>query len=76
MRNEKSMEMFRETLEDCCLVDVGFSSPWFTWERGNLSKTNIREQLYRGVINVSWLDNFPNMVVLHLPNSFSNHYPL
>lgn len=35
-RDKKQMVMFRETLENCCLVYVAFFEPWFTWEKGNL----------------------------------------
>lgn len=29
---ENQMKVFREILEDCNLVDVGYSGVWFTWE--------------------------------------------
>ncbi|KAA3469443.1 reverse transcriptase [Gossypium australe] len=48
-RDEKRMEAFRETLVDCQLFDIGFSGVRFTWERGNLPETNIRERLDRGL---------------------------
>ncbi|KAK5793935.1 hypothetical protein PVK06_035114 [Gossypium arboreum] len=41
-----------------------------------LPETNIREQLDRGVANTSWMALFPEVVVQHLVNSFSNHWPL
>ncbi|MBA0688320.1 hypothetical protein Goari_006119 [Gossypium aridum] len=41
-RDERRMELFRNVLTDCNLVDVGFSRRWFTWEKGNLPETNIR----------------------------------
>lgn len=44
------MMEFRDTLHDCQLVDVGYFGAWFTWERGNLPKTNIHEKLDRGVM--------------------------
>ncbi|KAA3478618.1 reverse transcriptase [Gossypium australe] len=52
MREERKMIAFREALEDCNLMDLGFQGTWFTWERGNLAETNIRERLDRG-----WLMN-------------------
>ncbi|KAA3487428.1 reverse transcriptase [Gossypium australe] len=58
-RDHKKMEAFRETLEDCQLQDIGYSGTWFTWERGNLPETNIRERLDRGVANEKWLNLFP-----------------
>lgn len=42
-KDERCMKAFRAVLEDCQLVDVGFSSSWFTWERGNFVETNVRE---------------------------------
>ncbi|KAK5838267.1 hypothetical protein PVK06_006995 [Gossypium arboreum] len=40
-------------------VDLeGYSGRWFAWERGNLSKTNIRERLDRGVANTRWISMF------------------
>ncbi|KAA3468220.1 reverse transcriptase [Gossypium australe] len=48
LREERRMVAFREALEDCQLMDLGFQGPWFTWERGNLPETNIRERLDRG----------------------------
>lgn len=42
-RDERRMEDFQDALVDCGLYDMGFSVPWFTWERGNLLTMNIRE---------------------------------
>ncbi|KAA3483026.1 putative Transposon TX1 [Gossypium australe] len=57
------MEEFREALEDCHLEDIGYAEHWFTWERGNLLETNIKERLERRTIR-------------HLSHSFSDHCPL
>ncbi|KAA3475146.1 reverse transcriptase [Gossypium australe] len=46
--DHKRMEMFRDTLEECNLMNIGYSGVWYTWERGNLPETNIRERLDRG----------------------------
>lgn len=59
-REERRMEAFRRALEDCNLMDIGFSGNWFTWERGNLPETNIQERLDRGVATDSWLALFPD----------------
>ncbi|MBA0707733.1 hypothetical protein Golax_019754 [Gossypium laxum] len=58
-REESRMEVFREVLEECLLEDLGYSGVWFTWERGNLPETNIRERLDRGVANDKWKQLFP-----------------
>ncbi|KAA3478183.1 reverse transcriptase [Gossypium australe] len=75
-REEKRMEEFRNTLQDCQLFDLGFSGNWFTWERGNLPETNIRERLDRGVANKKWISMFPQANIKHLVHSTSDHCPL
>lgn len=52
------MQVFREVLNECALIDVGFSGTWYTWERGNLPETNIRERLDRGVAFEAWFNMF------------------
>ncbi|KAA3484396.1 reverse transcriptase [Gossypium australe] len=75
-RDSKRMEVFRETLVDCQLYDIGFSGVSYTWERGNLPETNIRERLDRGVANEKWLTLFLSNTLQHLPYSISDHCPL
>ncbi|KAA3468512.1 reverse transcriptase [Gossypium australe] len=70
------MEDFRRTLEECLLEDIGFSGPWFTWERRRTLDRNIRERLDRGVATDCWSQIFPNYSLRHLPHSFSDHCPL
>ncbi|KAA3467760.1 reverse transcriptase [Gossypium australe] len=69
------MEAFRNTLEDCRLIDVGYTGNWFTWKRGNLPEMNIRERLDRGVANVNWMSMFPEASIQHVVHSTSDHYP-
>ncbi|XP_017636142.1 uncharacterized protein LOC108478216 [Gossypium arboreum] len=75
-REEKMMEAFREVLEECHLTDVGYTGVWFTWERGNMAETNIRERLDRDVANEKWIKLFPRGNVHHLTSSLSDHCPL
>ncbi|KAA3462890.1 reverse transcriptase [Gossypium australe] len=75
-RDPRRMETFRDTLANCGLMDVGYSGTWFTWERGNLPETNIRERLDRGVANEKWLSLFPMGRIQHLPFVASYHCPL
>ncbi|MBA0671620.1 hypothetical protein Goklo_025395 [Gossypium klotzschianum] len=75
-RNERRMKSFRKTLEDCQLYDVGFEGSWFTWERGNLPNTNIRERLDRGVANLGWISIFSRVKAQHLIHTFSDHCPI
>ncbi|KAH1098260.1 hypothetical protein J1N35_015181 [Gossypium stocksii] len=75
-RDERKIEKFRNVLENCQLVDVGFFGNWFTWKRGNLPETNIRECLNRGVANDMWMNLCPEVTIQHLTHSFSDHCPL
>lgn len=52
-RDERRLEIFRKVLQECRLVDVGYFGTWFTWVKGDLSETNIREHLDRGVANAN-----------------------
>ncbi|KAH1129371.1 hypothetical protein J1N35_000749 [Gossypium stocksii] len=73
LRLERQMSNFREVLEDCRLIDLGFVGRWFTWECGRFLVTNIRERLDRGVASHEWMSLFPSYQVQHLNYSFSDH---
>ncbi|KAA3454975.1 reverse transcriptase [Gossypium australe] len=75
-REKKKMAAFCKVLEECQLLDLGFQGRCFTWERGNLPETNIRERLDRGVVNGKWLHLFSNGFVRHLTHTISDHCPL
>lgn len=62
---EHRMESFRNSLEMFGLFDIGYSGRWYTWERGNLPATNIREWLDRAVMNIDWLEKFPTTILWH-----------
>jgi hypothetical protein len=42
----RQLQAFHDALDDCALVDMGFTGDMFTWQRGK-----IRERLDRGVAN-------------------------
>ncbi|XP_012480837.1 uncharacterized protein LOC105795718 [Gossypium raimondii] len=70
------MEAFREALEECLLEYFGYLGVWFTWEKGNLLETNIKERLDRGVANDKWRQLFSTSNIKHLTHSMSDHCPL
>ena len=57
-RSHYLMQMFREALDQCDFVDLGFSGPTFTWH-GRRWGELIWERLDRGVANYEWLTQFP-----------------
>ena len=69
------MQSFREVLDDCGFIDLGFLGPEFMWHgkrRGGL----VWEKLDRGVANYEWLNRFPTGRVRHLHYFTSDHRPL
>ena len=76
LRRESQMEAFKNVLEDTGLEDLGFSGPWFTWERGRTTENVVIERLDRSLSTRSWSNMFPEYGVYHLTSSVSNHKPL
>ncbi|GMI73926.1 hypothetical protein HRI_001061900 [Hibiscus trionum] len=76
VRSNRSMQAFREVLLDCGLDDMGYEGTWYTWEKGRVPATNIRERLDRGVSNLAWRNLFPNSSVSRLTHSISDHCPI
>lgn len=75
-RSERLMDAFREVLDDCGVKDLGFKGCRFTWQRGNLPSTLIRERLDRMLADEDWCTLFPSWEMLHLPRYRSDHAPL
>ena len=51
---EREMGTFRNCLDDCGFVDMGFRGSSFTWSRGSQPSNLIRERLDRFVASVEW----------------------
>ena len=66
-----SMRSFRDFLNTCGLVDLGFSDNRFTRSRGR-----IQERLDRVMGNLSCRSMFPKVVVRILPSLSLDHCPL
>ncbi|KAM1862535.1 hypothetical protein ACFX14_002983 [Malus domestica] len=58
------------------LIDLGFSSPPFTWERDWVDWGFIEERLDRALVNNLWMEHWPNTCVSHGPLLGSDHRPL
>ena len=72
-RDANQMRSFRECLNVCGLIDLGFVGQRFTWcnERRGEQRTLIR--LDRMVANEEWMDQFPEAWVHHISMSASDH---
>nr|XP_023887421.1 uncharacterized protein LOC111999528 [Quercus suber] len=72
-RDAKQMEEFRECLNRCELIDLGFIGQKYTWcnGRGREQRTKIR--LDRMVATEEWMNLFPEARVRHVAMSISDH---
>lgn len=75
-RSLSQMEVFRDTLTDWSLLDLGFVGPLFTWSNRRLDDALVRVRLDRGVANPEWNLLFPNAIVRHLVVASSDHMGL
>lgn len=66
--NSRASNAFVECVEDCSLIDMGFTGPPFTWFRGQL-----KQRLDRILCNAEWQSMFPSSSVIHVPLASSDH---
>ena len=58
-RYEAQMQVFQSALNDCSLLDLGFSGWPFTWTNRREGDAETWVRLDRGVCSQEWLDLFP-----------------
>ena len=75
LRAHNLMQAFRDVLDHCGFVDLGYSGLDFTWHRHRRGEL-IWERLDRGVANYEWLARFPIGRIRHLHCFTSNHRPI
>lgn len=66
IRNHRQMKSFRNVLDECGFIDLGFVGPRFTWSKHFLDGHSIWERLNRGLANTNWFHKFPESRVHHL----------
>uniref|UniRef100_A0A2N9FFZ2 Reverse transcriptase domain-containing protein n=1 Tax=Fagus sylvatica TaxID=28930 RepID=A0A2N9FFZ2_FAGSY len=74
-RSESQMQLFRDVLDECGFVDLGFTGPKFTWTN-NRPGDMTWERLDRVVATPDWLLRFPSARVSHLEGRWSDHKPI
>ena len=67
---------FKECLDTCSLLDLGFSGPKFTWSNLRQVSDLFLECIDRCFANPSWRLLYPEAFVTHLPRVFSDHCPV
>ena len=75
--NRTHIAAFRNCLDKCGLIDLGFHGPRFTWtNKSPVWQSTIKERLDRGLGNADRTLLFPTAEIHHLPRVKSDHYPI
>ena len=67
---------FKDCLDKCNMVDLGFTGPKFTWTNRRPISSLILERIDRCFANPVWRILYPEALVTHLPRTFSDHCPV
>ena len=67
---------FKDCLDKCSMVDMGFSGPRYTWTNKRDISNLIIERIDRFFMNPDWYVMYPNARVTHLPRCHSDHCPV
>ena len=58
--------LFKEFLDKCNMIDIGFSGPRFTWPNKREVQALIQEKIDRFFVIPSWCVMYPDAKVVHL----------
>ena len=67
---------YRNCMNSCSMIDLGFSGPKYTWTNGQDISTLIMQRLDRAWVNSDWRILFPEAYVTHLARTHSDHCPI
>ena len=67
---------FKECLDACSMIDIGFSGPRFTWTNRREVQALIQERIDRFFMNSQWCLMYPKARVVHLTRCHSDHAPI
>ena len=67
---------FKDCLDECNTLDLGFVGPKYTWTNHRPITSLILERIDRCFVNLRWRLLYPEAIVTHLPRTFSDHCPI
>lgn len=70
------MDAFNSMIADSGLIDAGFKGQSFTWSNNRDGCERVRERLDRALVNKKWIEEFPQMTIIHKPAIGSDHCPI
>ena len=76
VRSQAQMQMFRDAIDECGFMDLGFTRSQFTWKKHFSDGHSVWERLDRGMANSEWMLRFAGTVVHHLSSFSSDHCPI
>jgi hypothetical protein len=76
VRSSRQMQDFRDAIDECGFVDLGYQGAPFTWCNNRVDSGTVWERLDRGLATTPWLNMFPEARIIHLHASNSDHYPI
>ena len=68
--------LFKEYLDKCNMMDIGFAGPRYTWTNRREIQTLIQERIDKFFVNPQWCLLYPDAKVTHLPRYHSDHCPI
>ena len=75
VNSSRSLE-FKECLDYCNMIDLGFSGPRFTWTNKREVGALIQERIDKFFVNPSWCTTYPDAKIFHLTRCHSDHCPV
>lgn len=70
------LQVFKEVLDDCNLIDMNLPGYQCTWERGFRAENCIEVRLDRALVTPCFLDIFKDAKLTNLEVTTSDHCPL
>ena len=74
-RSHNQMQLFRDAIDECGFIDLGFTGSKFTWRKHYANGQSIWERLDRALCTNEWLQQFGSTRVFHLNYCSSYHNP-